>query len=88
MEEFQPEIVILHGADALKQFRHQFEDCLIDYYAHIEKVQELEEVGTFAEIHLHEERKVKILACRNLSMYGKSGEKFAHFEKNVRQQLG
>ena len=88
LEEFQPEIVILHGADALKQFRHQFEDCLIDYYAHIEKVQELEEVGAFAEIHFHEERKVKILACRNLSMYGKSGEKFAHFKKNVRQQLG
>ncbi len=43
LEEFQPEIVILHGADALKQFRHQFEDCLIDYYAHIEKVQELED---------------------------------------------
>ena len=88
LEEFQPEIVILHGADALKQFRHQFEDCLIDYYAHIEKVQELEEVGAFAEIHFHEERKVKILACRNLSMYGKTGEKFAHFKKNVRQQLG
>ncbi len=88
LEEFQPEIVILHGADALKQFRHQFEDCLIDYYAHIEKVQELEEVGAFAEIHFHEERKVEILACRNLSMYGKSGEKFAHFKKNVCQQLG
>ncbi|MGM9944620.1 MAG: hypothetical protein ACI33M_06735 [Lysinibacillus sp.] len=87
LEEFQPEIVILHGADALKQFRHQFEHCLIDYYAHIEKVQELEEVGTFAEIHFHEERKVKILACRNLSMYGKSGEKFANFKKHVLQQL-
>ena len=87
LEEFQPEIVILHGADALKQFRHQFEDCLIDYYAHIEKVQELEEVGAFAEIHFNEERKVKILACRNLSMYGKSGEKFADFKKHVRQQL-
>ena len=87
LEEFQPEIVILHGADALKQFRHQFEDCLIDYYAHIEKVQELEEVGAFAEIHFNEERKVEILACRNLSMYGKSGEKFAHFKKHVRQQL-
>ena len=87
LEEFQPEIVILHGADALKQFRHQFEDCLIDYYAHIEKVQELEEVGTFAEIHLHEERKVKILACRNLSTYGKSGEKFANFKQHVLNHL-
>lgn len=87
LEEFQPEIVILHGADALKQFRKQFEDCLIDYYAHIEKVQALEEVGAFAEIHFHEEHKVKILACRNLSMYGKSGEKFADFKKRVLQQL-
>ena len=87
MEEFQPEIVILHGADALKQFRHQFKDCLIDYYAHIEKVQELEEVGAFAEIHFNEERKVEILACRNLSMYGKSGEKVADCKKQVRQQL-
>ena len=83
LEEFQPEILILHGADAVKQFRNQFEDCLIDYYAHVEKVQELEEVGAFAEIHFHEERKVKILACRNLSMYGKSGEKFADFKKHV-----
>ena len=87
LEEFQPEIVILHGADALKQFRHQFKDCLIDYYAHIEKVQELEEVGAFAEIHFHEERKVKILACRNLSMYGKSGEKFADFKQHVLNHL-
>ena len=87
LEEFQPEVLILHGADALKQFRHQFEDSLIDYYARIEKVQELEEVGVFAEIHFHEERKVKILACRNLSMYGKTGEKFANFKKHVRQQL-
>ena len=87
LEEFQPEIVILHGADALKQFRHQFKDCLIDYYAHIEKVQELEDVGAFAEIHFHEERKVKILACRNLSMYGKSGEKFADFKQHVLNHL-
>ena len=87
LEEFQPEIVILHGADTLKQFRSQFEDSLIDYYAHTEKVQELEEIGVFAEMHFHEERKVKILACRNLSMYGKSGEKFANFKKHVLQQL-
>ena len=87
LEEFQPEIVILHSADALKQFRHQFKDCLIDYYAHIEKVQELEDVGAFAEIHFHEERKVKILACRNLSMYGKSGEKFADFKQHVLNHL-
>ena len=87
LEEFQPEIVILHGADALKQFRHQFKDCLIDYYAHIEKVQELEDVGAFAEIHFHEERKVKILACRNLSMYGASGEKFADFKQHVLNHL-
>ena len=87
LEEFQPEILILHSADALKQFRSQFEDCLIDYYAHIDKVQELEEVGVFAELHFHEEHKVKILACRNLSLYGKSGEKFAKFKKHVLQQL-
>ena len=87
LEEFQPEILILHGADALKQFRHQFNDCLVDYYAHIEKVQELETVGTFAEIHFHEERKVNILACRNLSMYGKSGEKFTDFKQRVLDQL-
>ena len=87
LEEFQPEIVILHGADTLKQFRSQFADSLIDYYAHIEKVQELEEVGVFAEMHFHEERKVKILACRNLSMYGKSGKKFADFKKQVLKQL-
>ena len=87
LEEFQPEILVLHGADALKQFRHQFQDCLVDYYAHIEKVQELESVGVFGEIHFHEERKVKILACRNLSMYGKSGEKFADFKQHVLEQL-
>lgn len=87
LEEFQPEILILHGADALKQFRHQFNECLVDYYAHIEKVQELEAAGTFAEIHFHEERKVKILACRHLSTYGKSGETFADFKQHVLDQL-
>ena len=87
LEEFQPEILILHGADALKQFRQQFEDSLIDYYAHIKKVQELEGVGTFAEIYFNKNRKVKILACRNLSLYGASGEKFADFKERVRQQL-
>ena len=87
LEEFQPEILILHGADALKHFRQQFEDSLIDYYAHMKKVQDLEEVGAFAEIYFHEDRKVKILACRNLSMYGASGEKFADFKKRVHQQL-
>lgn len=87
LEEFQPEILILHGADALKQFRHQFNDCLVDYYAHIEKVQELETVGVFAEMYFHEERKVKILACRSLSMYGKSGGKFTDFKQHVLDQL-
>ena len=87
LEEFQPEMLILHGADALKPFRHQFNDCLVDYYGHIEKVQELEEVGVFGEIHFHAERKVKILACRSLSMYGKSGEKFADFKQHVLDQL-
>jgi hypothetical protein len=87
VEEFQPELLILHGSDALKQFRKRFGKALLDQYPQMEKVQDLEEVGFFAEWKLSDERKVKIIACRNLSYYGKMGEAFRVFKEQVKKAL-
>ncbi|WP_431028787.1 hypothetical protein [Lysinibacillus sp. LZ02] len=87
LAEFQPEVMILHGADALRQFRQRFADSLIDHYAHVERVQDLEEVGAFAELFVTNERKIKVFACRSLSYYGKTGEVFALFKDEVRRIL-
>ena len=87
VEEFQPEFMILYGADAVKQFRKQFAEALLDHQAKVDKVQELEEAGVFAEWHLADGKKVKVLACRNLSYYGKMGEAFEAFKEQVRLML-
>ncbi len=87
VEEFQPEFLILHGADAMKQFRKQFGETLLDYHPQVDKVQDLEEVGIFAEWRLANGRKVKVLACRNLSYYGKMGEVFEVFKQRIQEML-
>lgn len=87
VEEFQPEFLILHGADAVKQFRKQFGKALQDRYAQIDKVQDLEEVGVFAQWHIASGRKVQVLACRNLSYYGKMGEAFEVFKQRIQEML-
>lgn len=86
IEEFQPEFLILHGSDAVKQFRQQFGDALLDF-SQTEKVQDLEEAGVFAEWELAEGRRVKVMACRNLSYYGKKGEAFSVLKDRIKELL-
>ncbi len=86
LQEFQPEILILHGTEAVKQFRQQFATQLQDDFPHLEKVQELEAVGIFARLQLNE-NPIKILACRNLSQYG-SGKTFVAFLEKIKGIVG
>lgn len=85
LTEFQPELIILHGADAVKQFRKQFALLLQDDHMLVDKVQELEEVGVFAQLQLNGE-KVKVLACRSLSQYG-TGSTFNTFIEKINTLL-
>lgn len=88
VEEFQPDFLILHGTDAVKQFRKRFGNALLDQYAQMEKVQDLEEAGIFAEWHLSSGKKVRVMACRNLRYYGKMGQAFALFKNRLQDILG
>lgn len=85
VHEFQPDFIILHGTQAVQQFRLLFEQELLDYHPSIDKVQNLEEIGVFAEIQLTRERKIQVLACRSLGYYGKDGKVFADFKERVRE---
>ncbi|WP_332647650.1 hypothetical protein [Lysinibacillus sp. 54212] len=87
MEEFQPELIILHGMEAVKQFRIQFYEHLVDYHASIEKIQHLEGLGVFAEMRFDNGKRVRVMACRSLVYYGKSGESFASFKNYVQKVL-
>ena len=87
VQEFQPEFLILHGAEAVKQFRKQFGAGLSDHHPQIDKVQDLEEVDVFAEWQLANGGRVKVLACRNLSHYGKRGEAFEVFKERIREMV-
>lgn len=84
VEEFQPDFLILHGSDAVKQFRKQFGNALPDF-PETEKVQELEEAGILAQWALDDGKKIKVMACRNLSYYGKRGEVFALFKERIKE---
>lgn len=88
VEEFQPEFLILHGTDAVKQFRKYFGNALLDQHTQIEKVQDLEETGVFAEWNLSSGKKVRVIACRNLRYYGKMGLAFELFKKRLQTILG
>lgn len=85
VHEFQPEIIILHGAQAVQQFRLLFEKELLDYHPSIDKVQHLEEIGVFAEMHLTAEHKIQVLACRSMGYYGKDGSTFDNFKERIRE---
>lgn len=85
LAEFRPELLILHGADALKQFRKQFKDELVDAYPQLDKVQELEKIGPFGELLING-RSIKVMACRSLSQYG-TGATFTAFEQEIAKNL-
>ena len=86
VEEFQPELLILHGSDAVKHFRKRFGDILPGF-PQTEKVQDLEETGVLAQWPLADGKEVKVIACRNLSYYGKKGEAFGVLKERVKEIL-
>lgn len=67
--EFLPNCIIIHGNEALKMFRKQYKDVLIDYHQTITKARDLEEVGAFGELCLMSEHRVLVFACRHMSSY-------------------
>lgn len=87
LEEFQPQWMILHGTEAVQQFRASFAEQLTDHYSQISKVQELEELGIFAELSYKNGNTVKVLACRSMSYYGKEGKAFQAFKEQLQKTI-
>lgn len=87
LNEFKPEIIILQGSTVLKQFREQFENQLIFHNDSFEKVQQLEQMGVFAEFPLQNGQRVKILGCRSMTYFGKDGVNFGEFKFTLDQLL-
>ncbi|MEC1179590.1 RNA 2'-phosphotransferase [Metasolibacillus meyeri] len=83
VEEFQPRFIVLQGTEAVQQFRANFAAQLTDYYSKVSKVQELEELGIFAELNCKSGNTVKVLACRSMSYYGKEGKAFQAFKDKL-----
>lgn len=79
--EFQPQIMILHGADTIKQFRKQFAEEIIDTYPTLTKPQELEKIGAFATWQL-KNKEIHVFACRSLSQYS-NGDSFHAFVQQI-----
>ncbi|KYG89176.1 hypothetical protein A0U40_12595 [[Bacillus] sp. KCTC 13219] len=88
VEEFQPEFIVLHGTEAVQQFRMNFAEQLTDYYSQVNKVQQLEEYGVFGELHCKNGHIIKVLACRSMSYYGKEGKVFQQFKDKIKSLYG
>ncbi|MEK4228055.1 RNA 2'-phosphotransferase [Solibacillus sp. FSL H8-0538] len=88
VDEFQPEIIILQGTAALEQFKSlYYETLIVDDSSIPLKVQELENVGVFAEMYYSNGNNVKILAVRSMAYFGKDGTSFEKFKKNLSELL-
>lgn len=86
MNEFQPEVVILQGTAALEQFKVLYNKQLVIYNSSISlKVQELENIGVFAELHYENGKTAKIMACRSMGYFGKEGASFEIFKKRLKE---
>lgn len=85
LHEFRPDIIILHGTQALQQFRLLFQQELVDHHSTIDKVQQLEEIGVFAEMQIDGDHKIQICACRSMGYYGKDGASFVNFKEHMRE---
>ena len=79
--EFLPSCIIIHGNEALKMFRKQFSEVMIDYHQNVTKAKDLEQVGPFAEIRLTSGHSVYVFACRHMSTYNE--EAMQHVKNNV-----
>ena len=87
LDEFQPEILILQGANAFNQFKKQFAENLVMYHPSITKVQQLEEAGPFAEMHFANGKKMLVFVVRSMSYFGQDGAKFEKFKEYLLKVL-
>lgn len=87
LNEFEPTVVILQGATAYKQFVELFKGQLSDYKEEdlLQSVQLVEGKGTLATLRLNSGATAKVLACRSLGSYGKTGKSFEVFKKSLEE---
>lgn len=85
LHEFGPEIIIIQGSKAFDEFREIYQDRLVhkaDAF-HTGTVQELEKLGIIAEYPLRNGETCKVLACRNMSYFGKEGATFGKVKETL-----
>lgn len=85
LHEFSPEIIIIHGSKAFHEFREIYQDRLVhktDAFL-TGTVQELEKLGIIAEFPLRSGKNSKIIACRNMSYFGKEGGTFGALKEAI-----
>lgn len=87
LEEFQPEHLIIYGNKALKEFRSQFSEALIDSRSTIEKCSELSELGAFAEMYYDNGKTVKIYAVPSMSLFSPQQKHFESVLQNLKQSI-
>ena len=87
LEEFQPKIIILQGAATLNQFKAMYGERLVSYHPDVTKVQQLEEVGPFGEMHYENGETVFVFVTRSMSFFGVDGLKFERFKGNLAKML-
>lgn len=87
IEEFEPEIIILQGAATVEQFKVLYSVNLILLNSTVTKIQELEELGPFAEMFYENGKVVKVFATRSMAYFGKSGESFGMFKEKLEETL-
>lgn len=86
--EFAPEIMIIEGSKAFDEFRKIYCERLVNKVDtfHLDNVKELEKHGVIAEFPIND-RHVKVIACRNMSYFGKEGTSFGHLKETLNQLL-
>ncbi|MBB5149395.1 hypothetical protein [Ureibacillus thermosphaericus] len=89
LNEFSPEIIIIQGSKAFDEFREIYQERLIHKVETFETgtVQELEKLGVIAEYPLENGENVKVIACRNMSYFGKEGAAFGTVKEVIGRLL-
>ena len=83
--EFLPDCIVLCGNEAVKMFRKQYRDIIIDYHPTITKAKDLEQFGPFAKLSLRTGRIVYVFACRHMSQY--NDEALQSFKKELKNVI-
>lgn len=87
LEEFQPAHLIIYGRKALKEFRAQFSEVLIDSRSNIEKCTELSELGVFAKMYYDNGKMVKIYAVPSISLFAEEHQHFKPLLDNLVNEI-